>query len=274
MLTNLKTIHKPTTLEEAAALLTQPGTYPLYGGAALQKRADPNVTAAVDLSQLDLAYARDSENSLRLGAMLTLEQVRQACAERAATRPKLAGIAALLADEMPETLRNTYTLGDLLIERNPNSLTMALFLALGAILKRMDVDVHITAAAWIGMAGTDVSRYLIGQLRITRGPENAVVTFEKVSRTPADAPIVGAVVYATRGEEAHFTTLALVGANPIPTRQPEVVRALAETGDMDQALDYLELDPPDDHLGSRAYRTEMARVVSRRALERALTAIK
>jgi CO/xanthine dehydrogenase FAD-binding subunit len=43
---------------------------------------------------------------------------------------------------------------------------------------------------------------------------------------------------------------------------------------MDRALDSLELDPPDDYLGSREYRDEMARVVSRRALERALEMVK
>jgi len=274
MLLNLKDIFRPKTVEEAAALLTRPGTYPLYGGAALQKRADPNVSAAIDLSQVGLDYVRDSDTSLRLGSMLTLEQVRQACAERGAAHPKLAGIAAALADEMPETLRNTYTLGDLLIERNPNSLTMTLLLALGAILKRVDVDLHFTAAAWIGMSA-DVSRYLLAHLRVTRGPQRAIVTFEKVARTPADAPIVAAVVYSALDNDGrtHFTALALCGANPIPTRQPEVIRVLAETGDMDKALDSLELDPPDDGLGSRDYRTEMARVLSKRALTRAIGAI-
>jgi CO/xanthine dehydrogenase FAD-binding subunit len=275
MLLNLNKIHKPAAIEEAIMLLAQPGTYPLYGGVALQRRKDPNVTAAVDMSQLDLAYVRDSETSLRLGSMLTLEQVRQACAERGADHPKLAGIAEVLAAEMPETLRNTMTLGDLLIERDPHSLTMTLFLALGVIIKRLDIDMHFTAGAWIGMANTDVTRYLIGHLRVTRDAGRAAVAFEKVSRTPADAPIVGAVVYTAPAEadRTSFTTLALCGVAPVPVRQPEVIRVLAETGDMDKALDGLELDPPDDHLGSRAYRAEMARVVSRRALERALGAV-
>jgi CO/xanthine dehydrogenase FAD-binding subunit len=276
MLLNLSTIFRPATVEEAAALISRPGVYPLYGGAALQRRADPNVKAGIDMSGLKLDYVHDSENSLRLGSMLTLEQVRQACADRGAEHPKLAGLASVLAAEMPETLRNTYTLGDLLVERDPNSLTMALFLALGAILKRVDIDMHFTAGAWIGMVNTDVSRYLIGHLRVTRGPRRAAVAFEKVARTPADAPIVGAVVYTALGDDdrTSFTALALCGVAPTPIRQPEVIRVLTETGDMDRALDSLELDPPDDYLGSREYRDEMARVVSRRALERALEQVK
>jgi carbon-monoxide dehydrogenase medium subunit len=276
VLLNLNTIFKPATVEEVAALLSRPGVYPLYGGAALQKSQNPNVMAAIEMSRLGLDYVRDSENSLRLGSMLTLEQVRQACIDRSAERPKLAGLAAVLAAEMPETLRHTYTLGDLLMERNPNSLMMALFLVLGAILKRVDIDMHFTAGAWIGMVNTDVSRYLIAHLRMTRGPRRAAVAFEKVARTPADAPIVGAVVYTALGDDdrTSFTALALCGVAPTPIRQPEVIRVLTETGDMDRALDNLELDPPDNYLGSREYRDEMARVVSRRALERALEQVK
>jgi CO/xanthine dehydrogenase FAD-binding subunit len=276
MLLNLSTIFRPVTIAEATALLSRPGVYPLYGGAALQKRQDPNVTAGIEMSKLELDYVRDSENSLRLGSMLTLEQARQACAERGADHPKLAGIADVLAAEMPETLRYTYTLGDLLVERNPNSLTMALFLALGVIIKRVDIDMHFTAGAWIGMVNADVSRYLISHLRVTRGPRRAAVAFEKVARTPADTPIVGAVVYTALGDDdrTSFTALALCGVAPVPVRQPEVIRVLTETSDMDRALDSLELDPPDDYLGSREYRDEMARVVSRRALERALEQVK
>ena len=271
MLLNLKTIHTPATLDEAAALVQQPGTYPLYGGAALQRNPRPEVKAAVDLSRLGLDYVRDSENSLRLGSMLTLEQVRQACLERAAQHPRIGGIAAMLKEEMPETLRHTFTLGDLLMERDPQSPTLTLFLALGAILKRIDVDLHFTMSAWLA-AEQDVARYLIAHVRITRGPQRAAVAYEKVARTPADAPIVGAVACAEAVGDSGLcrTALALCGVAPTPIPQPEVARVLDETGNLDAALDYLELDPPDDHWGSREYRAEMARVVARRALARAL----
>jgi carbon-monoxide dehydrogenase medium subunit len=271
MLLNLKTIHRPATVEEAAALVQQPGTYPLYGGAALQRNPRPEVEAAVDLSRLGLDYVRDSENSLRLGSMLTLEQARQACLERAAPHPRIGGIAAMLKEEMPETLRNTFTLGDLLVERDPQSPTLTLFLALGAILKRIDVDLHFTMSAWLA-AEQDVARYLLAHVRVTRGPQRAAVAYEKVSRTPADKPIVGAVACAEAVGDSELcrTALALCGVAPTPIPQPEVARVRDETGDLDAALDRLDLDPPGDHWGSREYRVEMARVVARRALARAV----
>lgn len=270
MLLNLKTIHKPATLEDAAALLAQPGTYPLYGGVALQRRSSPAVEAVVDLSLLNLNYVRDTDNSLRLGTMLTLEQVRQVCAERGDRHPRLDAIARVLAGEIPETLRHTMTLGDLLVERDPQSMTLTLLLALGAVLKRIDLDLHLTMTAWLATR-SDVARTLIGQVRIPRGPQQAVVTYEKVARTPADAPVVGAVACMEPAQNiAHYTTLALCGVAPTPVPQPGVARTLDDSGDIEAALDYLRLDPPADHWGSSEYRAAMARVLSRRVLARAL----
>jgi CO/xanthine dehydrogenase FAD-binding subunit len=270
MLLNLKTIHKPATLAEAIALVQQPGTYPLYGGAALQRSANPDVTAGIDLNRLELDYVRDSENSLRLGSMLTLEQARQACLERADEYPKLAGLAMVLKAEMPETLRNTFAIGDLLMERNPQSPTLTALLAMGGIIKRVDLEMRFTMTAWLLMR-QEFKRWLLAQVRVTRGGKRCGVAYEKVARTPADAPIVGAVAYVKfPGEGDQFQArLALMGAAPTPLPQPRVTRHWETSGDLAAALDALELDPLGDHWGSAEYRSEMARVVAKRALERA-----
>ncbi|NLX11864.1 MAG: hypothetical protein GXY36_19630 [Chloroflexi bacterium] len=268
MLLNLKTIHKPATVEEAAGLLADPGVYPLYGGAALHRANRTDVEAALDLGQLGLDFVRDSENSLRLGSMLSLEAARQACLERRDTHPQLGAVADTLAADLPLTLRNTMTLGDLLVERDPQSLTLTLLLVLGAVIKRVDVDMHFTMAAWL-TTDSDVARYLIAGIQIPNGPEEAVIAFEKVARTPADAPIVGAVGCRERSNEGvPYTTLALCGVAPAPVPQPELARVLDETGDLDVALERLEVDPVGDHWGSREYRIEMARVLARRVLAR------
>ena len=270
MLLNLKTIHKPATLAEAIALVQQPGTYPLYGGAALQRSGNSDVTAGIDLSQLGLAYVRDSDNSIRFGSMLTLEQVRQACLQRADESPKLAGLALVLKAEMPEAQRHTFTLGDLLMERNPQSPTLTALLAMGAFIKRVDLEMRFTMTAWLLMQ-QEFSRWLLAQVRVTRGGKRCGIAYEKVARTPADAPIIGAVAYVKFADEGdHFQArLALTGAAPTPLPQPRVTRQWESSGDLDAALDALELDPPDDHWGSAEYRTEMAYVVARRALQRA-----
>lgn len=268
MLLNLRTVYKPATLEDAITLLAEPSAFPLYGGAALQRNPRPDVRAVVDLSRLGLDYVRDSENNLRLGSMLTLEQVRQACAGYAASAPRVAAIARMLAEEFPETLRHTLTLGDLLMERPAQSPTLTLFLALGAVIKRVDLEMYFTATAWLA-AQQDIQRFLIAHVRLLKGSPRSVVAYEKVSRTPADLPIVGAVACADLREEGRRrTTLALCGVARTPIPQPAVVRLWDETGDLDMALAALELDPPGDHWGSREYRIAMGQLVARRALRR------
>ncbi len=270
MLLNVKTIHKPTSLDEAIQLLQHPGTYPVYGGAALQRNPPPDLEALVDVSKLGLGGIYEDQNGLRLGTLLTLEHVRELCAERA-EYPKFRALAELLKEEMPETLRNAFTLGDLLVERNPQSMTLTLLVALGSVLTRLDLKMRLTVGAWLSLQ-QNVGQFLLESVRITHGPKDAVVTYEKVSRTPADAPIVGAVAYVSPCDQGPscFVSLALCGVAPMPIAQPNVAQALAETGDLETALDNLVLDPPDDHWGSREYRAEMARVLSRRVLQNAL----
>ena len=268
MLINLKTVHKPATLDDAVTLLATPGVYPLYGGVALQRRSSPAVEAVVNLDRLGLNTAQDGDDALLLGTMLTLEQARQACLARAG-RSETDALAALLAAEQPETLRNTMTLGDLLVERDPQSMVLTLLLALDAVIERADVAMDLTMPAFLA-AGEDVARYLLTGVRVPYGLPGGAVATEKVARTPADAPIVGAVAWVQPVENGgRVSALALCGVAPTPVRQPEVARAFDQTGDVEAALDRLKLDPPGDHWGSREYRVEMARVTARRALLRA-----
>ncbi|GIV80784.1 MAG: carbon monoxide dehydrogenase [Anaerolineae bacterium] len=272
MLLNLKTIHKPATLAEALTLLRQGGTFPLYGGAALQRNPRPDVEAVVDLSQIGLERAWEEGDALHLGSMLTLERVRLICQERGQTYPLLGGVAEALRADLPETLRNTFTLGDLLVERDAQSVTLTLLLALDAAIVTADESVW-PLADWLA-SGDDAWRVLVTHVSVPRGATRAAVAFEKVSRTPADAPIVGAVAAVQITAEGRRTALALCGVAPWPLAQPEAACAFDQSGEVNAALDRLTLDPPSDHWGSREYRTEMARVLTRRALLAAVEKVK
>lgn len=272
MLLNLKTIYKPGTEAEALALLTQQGHFPLYGGAALQRHPRPDVEAAIDLSRLELDRAAEHGDALRLGSMLTLECARQTCLERGGAHPLLGGLARALKEDLPETLRNTFTLGDLLVERDPQSVTLTLLLALDARIGVAGTGAPRSVAEWL--ASDDAAwRALVTHVSVPRGPAQAAVVFQKVARTPADAPIVGAVAVAWADSKARHTGLALCGVAPWPLAQPEAARRFDQSGDVDAALAALALDPPDDHWGSREYRAEMARVLTRRVLAEVAEAV-
>src|SRR5256885_844451 len=76
-LSNLRTIHKPKSLEEAAELLKRPGVYPLYGaGASLVRSGSNDIEEAVDLSTLVAgANAVDDSGDLFFSPASTLEQI-------------------------------------------------------------------------------------------------------------------------------------------------------------------------------------------------------
>jgi len=271
MLLNLKTIYEPRTLDEALRHLAAPGVYPLYGGVALQRASNAAVEAVIKLDHLGLDRVEANEGALVFGSMLSLEQVRQACLERAAASPALRALAETLRADQPETLRHTMTLGDLLVERDPQSLTLALLLALGATIRRVDRAMLLTASAWLSADG-DLARSLLADVSVPAGAAQAGVGIEKVARTPADAPIVAAVAYIELNEDDRpaYLALALVGVADYAVRQPEVERALEDTGEIERALDALAVDPGGDHWGSAEYRAEMARVTARRALAAAI----
>jgi len=271
MLLNLKTLYEPQTLDEALRRLAEPGAYPLYGGVALQRSSAAAVEVAIKLDRLGLDRVEESDDALTFGSMLSLEQVRAACLEYADGAPTLRALAETLRADQPETLRHTMALGDLLVERDPQSLTLTLLLALGATIRRLDKPMHLTAASWLS-AEENLARWLIADLSVPFGAARAGVGIEKVARTPADAPIVAAVAYIELNDDDRpgYSALALCGVADRPTRQHEVERVLDETGEVEQALAALAVDPPDDHWGSAEYRAEMARVTARRALMAAL----
>src|SRR5258707_3391613 len=122
MLINLRTIHKPESLEEAAELLKRPGVYPLYGaGASLVRSGSNEIAEAVDLSPVVAGEnAVDDSGDLYLSPASTLEQIASDL-DRVDSATG-GGLSNIIKSEVPETLRNALTLGDLFMEHDPTSL--------------------------------------------------------------------------------------------------------------------------------------------------------
>lgn len=98
-----------------------------------------------------------------------------------------------------------------------------------------------------------------------------------VSRTPADEPIVAAIAVVTlAGEFVDQVRVALTGAWPEPVRlagsPKQLVGGLLNLERIREvaALVEKEVAPRGDFRGSEDYRREMARVMTRRALEQCL----
>lgn len=271
MLVNVETIHTPDTLDEAIHLLLEPNVRPLYGGVALHREAPRATGAVVDLSKLKLNKSRVFDAGFALGSMMTLEEAREACLHFAGESSNAHFLAEMLRHEAPITLRNTMTIGDVLVERKPNSIFLTALVALDA---QVDANgwprfIH----KWMNAPEVEVRQALITSVALEKGQTQARHAFEKVARTPADDPIVGAAGYAARDDKGNLVDvrLALCGVADHPIPLAAVDETLIETnGDIEAGLQKLVVDPAGDHWGSREYRAEMAQVLSRRVLEQIL----
>lgn len=251
----LKTYHRPTSLEEALGLLARPGlkTVVLAGGTTINAHLDETVDEVLDLQALGLDEVDRAGDRLRLGAMVRLQTIVEA--DQA---PDLLREAA--RREGPNTLRNAATLGGVLAGADWESELLAALLVLdceveiqfpasdsppvdgggrgGAIIPLPDFLAGVPAALQNGLV-TAASVAIAGKTASAR-----------VARTPADRPIVAALGRLDAAGRIH---LALCGV----ARTPRLV-----------APDEVEvaLDPPGDFRGSSEYRRQMASVLARRVL--------
>ncbi len=223
--------HRPGTLDEALALLSEPGSVVLAGGTAVNDRTvgvpglDPGETtvAVVDIQSLGLDGIEQDGSAMQIGAAATL----QAVADSEAVPDLLRELARA---ELPSTLRNTATVGGLWASGSGESPLLAGLLAYGA------------AATTIGPGGE-----LITVISIAA---DGVGAWSRTGRTPADVPIVAAV---GRRDGTGAVHLALTGV----ASEPVLV---------DPSDPIAGLDPPGDFRGSPEYRLELARIHSRRVL--------
>lgn len=271
MLSNLELIHKPETIEAATHLLLESAIRPLYGGVALHRESPVDVSAVVDLSLLGLEQHRAFDKGFAFGSMMTLQAMLNACESMTERVPNARFLAQIIREEAPNTLRNTMTLGDLLIERRANSVLITALVLLDAQIEANGWPRFIHD--WLIAPEAEVRNALITEVALEIGSENAKTAFEKVARTPKDAPIVGAMAYVQRDSTGKLVDvrLALCGVDSYPIPVSSVDEELmANQGDIEAALSKLTLTPPHNHWGSSAYRTEMAHVLLRRVLAHCL----
>ena len=173
--------HRPQTLEEALKLLTQPNTVPL-GGGTLLSRPGPDPVEAVDLQRLGMDSLRVSGNELRMGATVTLQKLLESdqCPEALKQAIKL---------EAPLNIRNSATVAGTLVVCDGRSTFATMLLAMDAKIEQAKFD-NAKIDYQISTIGDFLPirpRDLISSITI---PLQTKLSFEYVSRTPADKPIV------------------------------------------------------------------------------------
>ena len=242
--------HRPRTLDEALALLSQPNTLPLGGGTLLSgPQSDP--VEVVDLQSLDLDSIKKQGNNLEIGATVTLQQLleNEHCSDALKSALKL---------EAPLNLRNAATVAGTLVSCDGRSTFTTVMLALDAKIEqtRRDNSKNESRLSNIGEFLPLRPHGLITSITI---PLNVKLAFEYVSRTPADKPIVCAALVQWN---AGRTRLVLGGYGKSPL--------LAMDGTEAEGLETAARNAfheATDEWASAEYRMDVAATLAKRCLE-------
>jgi carbon-monoxide dehydrogenase medium subunit len=276
--------HAPGSLDEALALLRRYGgdAKILAGGQSLVPLLNFRLTrpaALVDLNGVgELAGIREDNGRVRLGAM-----TRQRAIEFSpvvARRLPLLAEATKLVGHLP--IRSRGTIGGSIAHADPAAEYPAVVTALEGelvvrgprgerVLKPPDFfRTYLTTTL-----GADE---ILTEVRLPSMDAGAGWAFEEFSRRHGDFAIVGIAAMIV-GERARCTMarLATAGAGPAPVRLRAAEEILESQGLGDAAIEAAarraaELVEPDSDLHASAdYRRHLTRVLTERAVRRALT---
>ncbi len=259
------------SLDEALSLLSEHGDEAkvLAGGHSLLplmklRLATPSVL--VDIGRLDdLAYVRAEEGELRIGALTTHHQLATDPLVRDHV-PVMSHVAGQIGDPQ---VRHRGTIGGSIAHGDAASDLPAVVLALGGRLVATSAkgDREIDSGAFHrGFLETALEpEEVLTEIRVPPAP--AGFGFEKLVKRAQDWAIVAAVAVRLEGGIG----VGLVNMGAVPLRASAVEEAVLAGAPIGLAAEQADAmtDPPADLNASTAFRRHLARVLTRRALERA-----
>lgn len=278
---------EPTTLSEAIDILAGEGggAHPLAGGTELlvrMKKGEIVPSAVVNLKcigGLD-QIGKGPRGELRLGALAPIAAVENSPLVNS-SHPVLAQAAGLLGTP---SIRNLATLGGNVGRASPASDTVPPLIVLGARVaiegpqgkRKLDLEDLFSGPGTTTLAPGEVitSFSLPGMVR------HSGAVYEKLGRRAGvDIALVGVAVLLTlgeRGTEVRDARVALAAVAPVPLRAKRAEEVLLSgsvtEGRLKEAARVAAKDsiPITDMRASASYRKEMVRVLTLRALGKAL----
>ncbi|HTO74592.1 MAG TPA: xanthine dehydrogenase family protein subunit M [Thermoanaerobaculia bacterium] len=276
--------HSPKTLSEAIGLLSR---YPddakvLSGGQSLLPLLKLRLGAAghlVDIGRIPgLEYIKEDGGFLKIGGR-TKEAALEASDLVHKKYPILADTAAVIADPL---VRNLATVGGNLAHGDPANDHPATMLALGASVvatgprgeRTIPIDKFFTGLFSTALAPDEI----LTEIRIPTPPARSGGAYAKLERKVGDFATAAAAVQLTLGAggEVARAGIALTNAGPTPVeataaekylqgKKPDAA-AIAEAA----KLAAQAAQPEADRRGTVEYKRDMARVLTARALTRAV----
>jgi carbon-monoxide dehydrogenase medium subunit len=275
--------HRPGTLDEALKLLKKHGDEAkiLSGGMSLLpmlKLRLASVAHLVDINRIPgLDFIKEEKGTLRIGAL-----TRQSALERSdlikSKYPILADATPLIADPL---VRNRGTVGGNVANGDPGNDQPAIMIALGATyLARGGKERSIPANQFYkGLYDTALaSSEILTEIRIPAPPPKSGGAYTKLKRKTGDFAVAAAAVQLTLNAKGAVERcgIALTNAGLTPVEASDAMKFLTgKTPDDKTIMEAAKLaaaksQPSADRKGSVEYKKEMARVLTARALKKAV----
>jgi carbon-monoxide dehydrogenase medium subunit len=273
----------PATLDEALALLAQHADDAkiLAGGHSLLpamklRLAQPAVL--IDIGRIrDLAYIREEQGQIRIGAMTThfeveaSDRLRQIC-------PLLPEAAAQIGDTQ---VRNRGTVGGSLAHADPAADWPAVMIALKAEMVAVGANGERRIAAddfFVDMLTTALEAgEILREIRIPVPSGRYGQAYLKAAQPASGFAVVGVAVHLVRGanDACEAASVAITGVASKAYRASGVEAALVGSALDEQAIAAAAATAADgvtingDLYASESYRTHLAQVYARRAVQAA-----
>ena len=273
----------PDSLDEAIALLAEHGDDAkiLAGGHSLIpamrfRLASPEIL--IDINRIpDLEYIREEDGHLAIGA-LTREAALEESVLIGEKYPLLADTARVIADPL---VRNLATVGGNLAHADPANDHPATMLAYGAsVVARGSAGSRSIAIDnfFVGLFENALgSDEILAEIRIPTPPPSSGGAYLKLERKVGDYAVSAVAVQLTlEGDTVRAARIGLTNVNPVPMRataaEGELVGkvASAEVLEASGRAAAAECDPSADLRGSVDYKRDLTRVLTKRAIRRAI----
>jgi aerobic carbon-monoxide dehydrogenase medium subunit len=279
--------HAPASVEEAISLLAGYGGEAklLAGGQSLVPLLNFRLSrppALVDLNRVaGLAYIHEAAGHVRLGAMTRQRAIEFSPVVR--RRLPLLAEATTLVGHLP--IRTRGTIGGSLAHADPSAEYPTVLTALGGqvIVRGPRGERTLEAGELFRdyLTTTLAADEMLVEIRLPAMPDGAGFAFEEFSRRHGDFAIVGiaAFVVGHGGGRCASARLVTAGAGPVPARLRAAEEILEREGLSDVAVEAAAhraaelVDPPSDIHASADYRRNLTRVLTARALHRAITTL-
>ena len=279
--------HAPRTVDAAVALLQQferdgIDAKVLAGGQSLMPMLNFRLArpaALVDVNRIAaLAYIREDNGTVAFGAMTRQRTIE--FSPVVAARLPLLREATRWVGHLP--IRSRGTIGGSIAHADPSAEYPAVLTALGGEVvvqgPRGRRTVKAPALFETYLTTTLGAEELVVEVRLPAMPAGAGYAFEEFARRHGDFAIVGIAAMVVRaGDRCTAARLASAGAGPVPVRLRAAEEILERDGLGAAAIEAAaaraaELVQPDSDVHASAdYRRHLARVLTGRALRRALT---